>query len=504
MSIFDIFKKSNQKDIQVIAPKEQTTKNHRPTISLHEDLEGLVWIGDGKYKNYSREIKHQSNFEVEGIKFTYSFLGADEPSVVYTEQNISIPENESLVERPSYYPNYSDLSPEQKWIYLKLLSNPYDTSINIGYVFILYYGLERHLLCGEFEKAFKVILKLRDVHANKSFQAYSSNALILTSMLHKRGEMVLEFMNSIDKDYELTAISDNLYLICCYSFNIPLLPKDITRMAKTFEFKNNNYIKKYPEIFEQCLIDVMMEKLKTNQVDLNNYITKTELKKIRTESASIFANTSINEKTFPVPIFSDNFKLKKEMNILLETAHENVKQKLTAMKKSGIDIPVSVSPKKKEKVLVFNIDQEKELIKELENNQSSPFARHFIYIQLQDFYYQYRELNLEYLNKCVECCFLDINSLDEMQKDFLEKEAEKIKRMSRFQDEGFEQKEMERIRKEGFIGNIPAFNRLAIIFEKQGNFTKAIEICDSAIAYGQSVDSFKERKDKLLKKLNAK
>ncbi len=377
MSIFDIFKKSEKKEVQISAPKKEIAESARTTISLHEDLEGLVWIGDGKFKNYSREVVHQSSFEVDGTKFTYSFMGADEPSLVFTEQKISIPENETLIERPSYYPSYSQLSPEQKWIYLKLLSNPYDTGIDIGYVFILYYGLERHLLCGDFENAFRVILKLRDVHSNKSFQAYSANALILTSMLHKRGEMILEFMNSIDKEYELTAISDNLYLICCYSFNIPLLPKDVIRMAKTFEFKNNNYIKKYPEIFEKCLIDVMMEQLKSNKVEINNYITKTELKKLRTDSAPIFANTSINENTYPVPIFSDNFKLKKEMNILLETTHENVKQKLAAMKKSGIEIPVSESPKKKEKILVFNKDQESELIQGLERNQNSAFAKHF-------------------------------------------------------------------------------------------------------------------------------
>jgi hypothetical protein len=96
-------------------------------------------------------------------------------------------------------------------------------------VFILYYGLERHLLSGDFERSFGVILKLRDVHANRSFQRYSANALILSSILHKKGEFVLEFINSLDKEHEFNFL-DNLFLMCYYSFDIPILPKDIMRI----------------------------------------------------------------------------------------------------------------------------------------------------------------------------------------------------------------------------------------------------------------------------------
>lgn len=58
-----------------------------------------------------------------------------------------------------------------------------------------------------------------------------------------------------------------------------------------------------------------------------------------------------------------------------------------------------------------------------------------------------------------------------------------------------------RVKQQGFIGNIPAFSRLAIIYEKQKEFQKAIEICDKAIKYGQSVEEFEERKQKLQMKM---
>jgi len=503
MGLLNLFKKSKPESDKIIQKADKLIVRTHPTISIHDDLKGLVWIGDGPYKNYIADDGNKNTFDVDGIKITFSFMNQEEPSLIFNKQKINIPKNEKAIERPPYFPTYSQLTPEQKWIYLKLLSNPYDSSIDIGYVFILYYGLERHLLCGDFESAFRVILKLRDVHSNKSFQSYSANALVLTSMLHKKGEFALEFIKSIDKDYEL-AFSDNLFLICYYSFNIPLQAKDIMRMSKTFEFTNKNYIKKYPEIFEECLKNLIVKRLGKEQIEIGNYITKTELRKIRTQDVRIFSNTSIIDKTYPVPMISENFKLKKEMNIFLETAHEMVKQKLAEMRKSGVEIPTSSFPKKQKKVLVFDENQEKILLQELKKNQDSPLGKHFCYIQLQDFYYKYRVLNEEYLNKCINYCFLDIKSLDEMQNDYIKQEIVRIRQLSAYQEKGYEQNEIERVRNEGFIGNIPAFSRLSIIYEKKRKLEKAIKICDMAIKYGQSVDSFTERKEKLLKKMNLK
>jgi hypothetical protein len=338
MSLFNISKKSSN------LPEVSKTDNNsviqfHPSFKLHDDLNGLVWIGDGPYKNYSSDAAKKNTFELDGIRLVISFMHQDEPSLIFTKQKIEIPENEQSIERPPYFPSYSDLTPEQRWIYLKLLSNPYDNTIDIGFVFILYYGLERHLLSADYINAFKVILKLRDVHTNKSFQSYSANALVLTSMLHKKGELALEFINSLDKAHELV-FSDNLFLICYYSFNLPLVAKDIMRMAKTFEFTNNNYIKKNPELFEESLKDIMIERFGKDNIMINDYITKSELNKIKTQDVPIFANMSIIEKTYPVPMLNENFKLKKEMNILLETAHEVTKKKVSVIRKNKSVVPV--------------------------------------------------------------------------------------------------------------------------------------------------------------------
>jgi len=80
---------------------------------------------------------------------------------------IKEPTRPDSVEPLGYYPSYAALRPEQRWVYLNWLRNVTE-EVNIGYVFIYYYGLERQLLTGKFDRAFDEILKLREYHQNKS------------------------------------------------------------------------------------------------------------------------------------------------------------------------------------------------------------------------------------------------------------------------------------------------------------------------------------------------
>lgn len=60
MSIFNLFKKKKPNKKTELVPVETKSKNEKTsktvsnevTLTLHPDLKGLVWIGDGKYKNY--------------------------------------------------------------------------------------------------------------------------------------------------------------------------------------------------------------------------------------------------------------------------------------------------------------------------------------------------------------------------------------------------------------------------------------------------------------------
>lgn len=503
MSIFDIFKKpeiqsksSNNSSLVLVNTNEVMIKC--PT--LHSDLEGLVWIADGPYNNYTNDSTNKDTIDLGSIKISISFINQEEPSLIYTKQKISKPDDISKIDRPPYFPRYTDLTPEQKWIYLQLLANPYDNSINIGYVFILYYGLERHLLRGDYEKAFRAILKLRDVHSNNSFQSYSASALILSAMLHKRGDLVIEFIESLDKEYEFN-FSDNLFLICYYSFDYVIKASDIVRMAKSFDFTNMNYIKKYPDIFIDSIRTILLKKYGTDGILLKNFIEESELSKIKLAKERIFANVSIIDEEFPVPQLVNSKLLKNEMFALFEEAHNNIKVLLSDRRKAGKPLP-SQKEKKPQKKLTFDKAQEESLLKDLNKNSNNLVNRHFIYIYLQDFYYKYRSLDQLYIEKCKEYCLLDIKSLNEMFNEYIKQEIYRVKQLENIYGVEYTQNQINKIEEEGFIGNIPAFSRLSIIYEKENNIEEAIKICQGAIDLRQSLEYYNDRINKLKMKLN--
>ncbi|MEX2411825.1 MAG: TerB N-terminal domain-containing protein [Candidatus Paceibacterota bacterium] len=506
MGIFNFFRKkkkdikSNSLNTGIVIPSKSITKLSFEEFTIHGDLLGLLWIADGKYKNYKESSSNKTSVNINGIQISFSYLNKEEPSLIYTTQSISKPRDLDKVQRPPYFPTYSSLTPEQKWVYLKLLANPYNNSVDVGYVFILYYGLERQLLEGNFEKAFDTILKLRDVHTNKSFQSYTANALILSCLIHQRPKYVLKFIQSLDKEHELS-FSDDLFLLCYFNFDIPPSANNLMRMAKTFEFTNLNYIKKYPEVFQNCLEDTLSLRSKNNDLKLSSYFKNSDLGNVKTKEIRLFANMSISDESVLIPIISENFKLKKDVYIMLETAHNNTKSILAENRKKGKPNQPKISPKKEKAVITFDYEQEKALLHQLAQSKRDLVKRHFAYLALQKFYYKYRSLSDEYLNKCIDFCLLDLNSLDDMVNAYKSQELKALKNISSLYDSDYVKKETLRIREEGFIGNIPAFKRLAIIYEKQGKILDAIEICDRAIEYGQSITEFIDRKDKLEQKI---
>ncbi len=481
MGIFDFLKRQSvTTDVQSQnVEKAEITKQNKQQINqyfhLHPDLEGLIWIGDGKNKNFSLEENRKNNIEIDGIRISVSFTGEQEPSLFFTNQEVVKPTDRSIVPRPPYFPTYTGLSPEQKWVYLDLLSNPYQADVDIGFVFVLYYGLERHLLQGEFERAYNLILKLRDIYKNKSFQRYSADALILTALFHKRGEMIVEFLKSLDKEHEYV-FSDNLFLLCYYSFNIPLSAADIMRMAKTFEFTNMNYIKKYPDIFILNVRTTLMETYNDDKIYLEKIITKTELNKLKYENVLIFANTSIRDQNIAVPKISDVFKLKKEMNTILEKAHEKTKEAIAESRKKGIMIEKVVS-KKEEKIIQKKSPIAPELLKEPDNNLNF-LSKHFHYSNQIQAFYARRNESPEYLDKAIEACNKQISIAREAADDFRRPTV-------------LYQMVPDRTKKPNPEIELPShlgYRQLCIIREKQGNFTEVIRLAEEAKSIGWNGD----------------
>src|SRR5665648_369068 len=157
MGLLDLFNgRRKEKSNEVAAKSNFITENQ---FDVHPDVKDLLWFENGPYKNYKNEQAESNQVDIGGIKVKFSFPGMEEPSLINTKMVIRQTGDTSKVDRPPYYPTYAGLTPEQRGVYTKILLNPYDTSIDIGFIFIFYYGIERHLLLGNFEKAFETTIK---------------------------------------------------------------------------------------------------------------------------------------------------------------------------------------------------------------------------------------------------------------------------------------------------------------------------------------------------------
>jgi hypothetical protein len=286
-------------------------------FSLHPDLYDLIWIGDGDEKNYEHESKTYKT-EYFTIRFSYR---RSEPSSIYTNLNISEPLNSSNLGNLGYYPSYSGMSEQQRWRYLHFLNDPYSSDIDIGYVFVLYYGLERHLLKGDYQKAFGVILKLRRFHIHSSFISYSTGALIISSVIHDRKDNIKVLLSEvIDRNHH---IHPSMYMIMKAIIHERVHADEVMKFYKKFELSNTHYIRKYPELFSNELKKLLDSEPEIKQYP-HNYISDNS----PMDLVLVFANISFETRDIRLP---DLFKIEKFIafgNSLLQRTNILIKQKL--------------------------------------------------------------------------------------------------------------------------------------------------------------------------------
>lgn len=213
-----------------------------------------------------------------------------------------------------YYPSYKGLTPEQRYVYLKWLEN-IERPAPMGYVFLFYYGLERHLLFGNFEGAFKMVNHLRMHHLNGSFQSYSSDAMMLSSLVHGRPDLIAEIAMSESAKYfnALLAGMKNMY----YSSG------DLMRMCRGVGFTNMRYIKMAPELFLERLTAALIEKFGQPRYP----VAAKDFMEAKGKVTLAIANYSLRpESRFSeAPDITTNTKFAGTVFELLTVAHNSVK-----------------------------------------------------------------------------------------------------------------------------------------------------------------------------------
>lgn len=248
----------------------------------------------------------------------------NDPSAIYIHLPISEDFN---IPSPPYWPSYIDLTPGQRYLYLNWLRNV-DAPINIGYVFLYYYGLERQLLIGNFDKAFEQIIRLRNVHKNKSFLDYSESALIHSCILKDRLDLLLD----LNKRTEISGFSNAQFLLA-YNLKYDLTPQNLADIMWKSFYLSRKAMKDNRDNFEQIISDVLTEKYGSGSFPICNY----DISKTRTVTESRFCNYSFPREIQNVEI-TDFYQCKglmEDVEIIFKLAYEKYKLRTAAERKAG-------------------------------------------------------------------------------------------------------------------------------------------------------------------------
>lgn len=301
-------------------------KSNLPSVSNKEIIESfqipeptksLLFVTDEDTSKISSplQIKITVSLTDSGVKTNidngHNFFG--EPSLIWTK--LTVIKNSEMEEKPMYYPAYSSLSPKHRYQYLNWLRDITQPT-NLSYVFLYYYGLERHLLVGNFDLAVAEIFKLLKYHNKGTFRSYAQNALIVSVLNKKR-------LDIFENGLILSDVISNESLLIKKGLGYALTSEDLIKIASSVGFKNNRYIKLYPKEFNVELQDLLLKYEQSN----GSILEVVSIEELSKADAIVFANSSIPEhiRTIKVPQIISNHKFKSVCVELLQKAHDSVK-----------------------------------------------------------------------------------------------------------------------------------------------------------------------------------
>lgn len=297
---------------------------HSPTLPSR--TASLLFITDSEPQAHAPGMSVAISLDVSTGKATIGENPVDDPSTIYMGMAVRMPSDSANVPSLGYYPTYSGLTPEQKWVYLNWLGD-ITREIDIGYVFIYYYGLERHLLIGEFDAACDEIELLRRHHSNHSFQSYSRSAVLQACILKNRLDRLGElYSKDPPSEYE------NVDLLIAFKSNSDLSPESLVRISPRVRGINRKYIRSHPEVYVQAVQDVLILKYGQPVFPL---ASKYRIEDLPKKQEIVFANISFpRELRAPdLPNFYEHIPFIAEVSSIYSESHTLTKQMLAEQRR---------------------------------------------------------------------------------------------------------------------------------------------------------------------------
>jgi len=287
-------------------------------IEVSKRTAKLLYISDKSSSPFSSGIGISLNISLIDGKVNVSNVPTVDPSTIYLDLPIQKPSDPEDIPRPNYYPSYSGLNPLQRWLYLNWLRD-ISKPINIGYVFIYYYGLERQLLLGDFDLAFDEILFLQNYHNNHSFLSYSNSALPYACLLRKRKDKLEQLYQLRPK----TTI-ENFDLLLIHSLGYDLSARNILDVSKNISGINKRFIISDPETFEKALTDCLKARY---NFPFFPFASRFPIDVLLRRQEIIFANISFPPeiRTPDIPNYLIGSPFTREVRELISEAHEKTK-----------------------------------------------------------------------------------------------------------------------------------------------------------------------------------
>jgi len=281
-----------------------------PDCAIPQETLDLLWFKNGLLKNYS----DQPDFRSPMLSVD---LGRSEPSLI--DLNLPVASNNAMTPPPGYYPSYAKLTPQQRYIYLTWLKD-ITSPADLGYIYLFYYGLERHLILGKFEEAFHMIQTLLRHHPK--IGAYAHGALLIAIFVQKR----VDYFNLLDLD----KLPPDERLFTASMMNKELSSTNIIDAHTKFSFNNRRYISGHRELFKETLEEIMIERYGTSKFQ----VLESDFSSI-TETITIpLANYSLDQRFLNIPNIATSQRVSIEINSLLVDSHEKVKVKLREIRKA--------------------------------------------------------------------------------------------------------------------------------------------------------------------------
>lgn len=292
------------------------------TKQIPSEIVSLLWFKNGPFENFVNEPLEDDATIINGIKVTFQSFGQEEPSLI----DFSLPVTSSQVDEEeanslSYYPSYASMSPGQRKTYLNWLCN-IDSPINISYVFVFYYGLERHLYLGNFHEATETVVRLLKKHTNKSLFHYATSALIGSSIFRNNFSIIEDLLNDeyFCSHFDQTSPE---YLAYMHYNNNSLSVDNVLSLSKNVGFTNTRYLKSDYSLFRQELGNALCKKYPEKLIPLREFA----LDECPVTTATLAANTSLSKIRYrTIPDLRNNVMFSSLLHSLLTEAHESVKQ----------------------------------------------------------------------------------------------------------------------------------------------------------------------------------